>query len=230
MQIRQQDRHVCDVILSVTAPVKQLSNLSVYAAGFTDSIRPELADMGIHVAQVHPGVFCLRTPVHYLTTALGSLDNVIICCVCQDRIAGSGVHDLCCSSSDLESYSMPRLRNPSLMCRLLSCHDSACLWGSLSLPCVHGHADIVYMTGVVKSNFMERAGFRGTGGDKQRAQMQSMLESSPAGLVQSPEEVAEQVYMAAVRRKEEVFVGPAYNAVNALFRTFNVNPFSMARP
>ena len=26
-----------------------------HAAGFTDSIRPELADMGIHVAQVHPG-------------------------------------------------------------------------------------------------------------------------------------------------------------------------------
>lgn len=86
------------------------------------------------------------------------------------------------------------------------------------------------VAGVVKSNFMERAGFRGVDGDKQRAQMQSMLESSPAGLVQSPEEVAEQVYMAAVRRKDEVFVGPAYNAINAMFRTFNVNPFSMARP
>ena len=84
--------------------------------------------------------------------------------------------------------------------------------------------------GVVKSSFMERAGFRGAEGDKQRAQMQSMLESSPAGLVQSPEEVAEQVYKAAVRRRDEVFVGPAYNAVNALFKTFNVNPFSMARP
>ena len=77
---------------------------------------------------------------------------------------------------------------------------------------------------------MERAGFRGAEGDKQRAQMQSMLESSPAGLVQSPDEVAEQVYMAAIRRKDEVFVGPAYNAVHGLFKTFNVNPFSMARP
>ena len=86
------------------------------------------------------------------------------------------------------------------------------------------------VAGVVNSNFMERAGFRGLDGDKQRAQMQSMLESSPAGLVQSPGEVAEQVYMAAIRRKDEVFVGPAYNAINAVFRTLNVNPFSMARP
>ena len=84
--------------------------------------------------------------------------------------------------------------------------------------------------GVVKSNFMERAAFRGADGDKQRAQMESMLESSPAGLVQSPVEVAEQIYAAAMRRRSEVFVGPAYNAVNALFRTFNVNPFSIARP
>ena len=72
--------------------------------------------------------------------------------------------------------------------------------------------------------------FRGTNGDKQRAQMQSMLESSPGGIVQSPAEVAEQVYMAAIRRKDEVFVGPAYNAINAMHRTFGVNPFSMARP
>ncbi|CAL5219949.1 g1881 [Coccomyxa viridis] len=121
-----------------------LRNMAAYSAskfalaGFHDSIKPELADMGIHMAQVHPGV--------------------------------------------------------------------------------------------VKSNFMERAGFRGVDGDKQRAQMQSMLESSPAGLVQSPEEVAEQVYMAAIRRKDEVFVGAAYNAINTAFRTFNVNPFSMARP
>ena len=86
------------------------------------------------------------------------------------------------------------------------------------------------LAGVVKSNFMERAGFRGVDGDKQRAQMQSMLESSPGGIVQSPAEVAEQVYMAAIRRKDEVFVGPAYNAINAMHRTFGVNPFSMARP
>ena len=86
------------------------------------------------------------------------------------------------------------------------------------------------MAGVVKSNFMERAGFRGVDGDKQRAQMQSMLESSPGGIVQTPAEVAEQIYMAAIRRKDEVFVGPAYNAINAMHRTFGVNPFSMARP
>ena len=92
------------------------------------------------------------------------------------------------------------------------------------------HGVSLTLAGVVNSNFMERAGFRGVDGDKQREQMQSMLESSPAGLVQTPEEVAEQVYMAAVRRKDEVFVGPAYNAINSMFRTFNVNPFSMARP
>ena len=101
-----------------------------------------------------------------------------------------------------------------------------CLVGCIA-ACSTSHTPAA---GVVKSNFMERAGFRGADGDKQRAQMQSMLESSPAGLVQSPEEVAQQVYNAAVNRKDEVFVGPAYNAINALFRTFNVNPFSMARP
>ena len=26
-------------------------------AGWTDAIRPELADLGIHVAQIHPGAF-----------------------------------------------------------------------------------------------------------------------------------------------------------------------------
>lgn len=110
---------------------------SKYAlAGFTDAIRPDFADQGIHVAQVHPGV--------------------------------------------------------------------------------------------VKSNFMERAAFRGPKGEEQRLNMDRMLEQPPPGLVQTPQEVAAQIYSAVQNRKEEVFVGPAYNTINALYRSLGVNPFSVA--
>lgn len=86
------------------------------------------------------------------------------------------------------------------------------------------------IAGVVNSNFMERAAFRGPKGYEQRATMERMLASPPPGLVQTPEEVAQQIYNAAVNYKEEVFVGPAYNIINALYRSTNVNPFSMAPP
>ncbi|BDA42370.1 probable oxidoreductase EphD [Coccomyxa sp. Obi] len=110
---------------------------SKYAlAGFTDAIRPDFADQGVHVAQVHPGV--------------------------------------------------------------------------------------------VKSNFMERAAFRGPKGEEQRATMERMLEQPPPGLVQTPQEVAAQIYSAVQNRKDEVFVGPAYNTINALYRSLGVNPFSVA--
>ena len=44
-----------------------------------------------------------------------------------------------------------------------------------------------------------------------------------------PLQVARQIYAAVVGRKDEVFVGPAYNAINALYRNTGVNPFAMAR-
>jgi hypothetical protein len=84
--------------------------------------------------------------------------------------------------------------------------------------------------GVVNSDFMSRAGFRGAKGEEQRATMARMLASPPpGGLVQTPEEVAQQIYAAVVNRKDEVFVGPAYNAINALYRSTGVNPFSVPR-
>ena len=85
-----------------------------------------------------------------------------------------------------------------------------------------------WLAGVVKSNFMERAAFRGPKGDEQRATMERMLEQPPPGLVQTPQEVAAQIYSAVQNRKDEVFVGPAYNTINALYRSLGVNPFSVA--
>lgn len=82
--------------------------------------------------------------------------------------------------------------------------------------------------GVVNSNFMERAAFRGPTGDAQRETMQQMLAQPPPGLVQTPEEVAAQIVAAVQGRKQEVFVGPAYNAINALYRSLGLNPFSVA--
>ena len=92
------------------------------------------------------------------------------------------------------------------------------------------HDLAVLLAGVVNSNFMERAGFLGPKGEQQRATMERMLQQPPPGLVQTPEEVAAQVYAAVQGRKQEVFVGPAYNAINALYRSLNVNPFSIAPP
>jgi hypothetical protein len=77
---------------------------------------------------------------------------------------------------------------------------------------------------------MERAAFRGAKGEQQRAAMEHMLASPPPGLVQTPDEVARQIYEAAANHKDEVFVGPAYNVINALYRSVNINPFAMAPP
>ena len=35
------------------------------------------------------------------------------------------------------------------------------------------------------------------------------------------------MYNAATQRKDEVFVGLAFNAINALYRTTGVNPFAL---
>ncbi len=77
---------------------------------------------------------------------------------------------------------------------------------------------------------MERAGFRGPKGEQARAAMEKMLKEPPPGIVQTPEEVAAQVFAAVQGRKVEVMVGPAYNAINALYRSLGVNPFSVAPP
>ena len=91
------------------------------------------------------------------------------------------------------------------------------------------HVRACACAGVIASNFMERAGFRGAKAQQRRAAMERMLASPPpGGLVQTPEQVAEAVYSAAVQRnKDEVFVGAAYNAINALYRSTGVNPFAV---
>ncbi|KAK9835233.1 hypothetical protein WJX81_007664 [Elliptochloris bilobata] len=104
-------------------------------AGWTDSIRPELADLGIHVAQIYPGV--------------------------------------------------------------------------------------------VRSNFLERAGFLGEGGPARRKQMEEMLSSGGGGIVQTPEQVGDAIWNAVAQRKDEVSVGLPFQLLGAMYKTFNINPLSM---
>lgn len=76
--------------------------------------------------------------------------------------------------------------------------------------------------GVIKSDFLERAQFRGEGADAQRDQMEKILDS---GMAQKPEEIADAVIQAVEKRKNEVIVGSVFQMAVSAYRLTGVNPF-----
>eukprot|EP00951_Prasinocladus_malaysianus_P021145 scaffold174475_cov36-Prasinocladus_malaysianus.AAC.2 len=72
--------------------------------------------------------------------------------------------------------------------------------------------------GVIDSDFMERAQFRGENAEKQRAQMESMLGSGMGGVIQKPEEIASAVLRAVECRQDEIVVGPVFKAAVQAYR------------
>lgn len=80
--------------------------------------------------------------------------------------------------------------------------------------------------GVIKSDFLERAQFRGGSASAAAAQMRSMLDAPNMPLVQTPEQVAAAVVDAVNNRKDEVMVGLPFAALQAAYRTTGLNVFS----
>ena len=79
--------------------------------------------------------------------------------------------------------------------------------------------------GVIRSDFLERAQFRGGSASAAAAQMRSMLDSN-IPLVQTPEQVAAAVVDAVTNRKDEIMVGLPFAALQAAYRTTGLNVFS----
>jgi len=79
--------------------------------------------------------------------------------------------------------------------------------------------------GVINSNFMERAEFRGKEATEARDRMTEMLKGG--GIVQQPEEIAQAVVDAVEGKKDEIIVGAAFNALVKGYRLFGTNPFAM---
>mmetsp|Transcript_3344 Transcript_3344/g.7926 ORF Transcript_3344/g.7926 Transcript_3344/m.7926 type:complete len:361 (+) Transcript_3344:97-1179(+) len=74
--------------------------------------------------------------------------------------------------------------------------------------------------GVVNSNFMERAQFRGPRSGDERKQLQEILRSPVA---QSPEEVAQAVWDCATGYRNEIIVGPVFATGVSLHRMTGIN-------
>jgi hypothetical protein len=58
--------------------------------------------------------------------------------------------------------------------------------------------------GVIASDFLERAQFRGAEGEAARARMGDMLSGGMPGVVQQPQEIADAVWCAVEGRRNEV--------------------------
>jgi len=84
--------------------------------------------------------------------------------------------------------------------------------------------------GVINSDFMERAQFRGDDAEALRGRMSSMLSSGMGGVVQKPEEIAEAVLRAVDCKQDEIVVGPVFKAAVQAYRLTGVNPFGMPPP
>eukprot|EP00238_Polyblepharides_amylifera_P009968 CAMPEP_0196587144 /NCGR_PEP_ID=MMETSP1081-20130531/56566_1 /TAXON_ID=36882 /ORGANISM="Pyramimonas amylifera, Strain CCMP720" /LENGTH=287 /DNA_ID=CAMNT_0041909247 /DNA_START=481 /DNA_END=1344 /DNA_ORIENTATION=+ len=84
--------------------------------------------------------------------------------------------------------------------------------------------------GVIKSDFMERAQFVGDKSAAAKDNMNSMLESGMGGVVQTPEQIAEAVWEAVIKRKKEIVVGPFFKTAVQTYRTTGINLFGMAPP
>lgn len=81
--------------------------------------------------------------------------------------------------------------------------------------------------GVIASDFLERAQFRGDEGEAARERMDQMLSNGMPGVVQKPEEIADAVWTAVDGRKNEVIVGAVFNAAVAGYRLTGANPFGI---
>lgn len=77
---------------------------------------------------------------------------------------------------------------------------------------------------------MERAQFRGKVGLSQQENLQKMLEGGPSVLVQTPEQVAQEVVRAVERRRGEVMVGALYSLLGLLYRLIRFNLFTLPLP
>ena len=84
--------------------------------------------------------------------------------------------------------------------------------------------------GVINSDFLERAQFRGEEGDAAKKNMEVMLASPRSGFVQKPEEIAGAVICAVQLKKNEIVVGAFFKAAVAGYRLTGANPFAVAPP
>ena len=81
--------------------------------------------------------------------------------------------------------------------------------------------------GVINSDFMERAQFRGDAATKTKETMSTMLNS---GFAQKPEEIADAVLEAVEYKKSEIIVGPFFKAAVGAYRLTGANPFAVETP
>lgn len=81
--------------------------------------------------------------------------------------------------------------------------------------------------GVIRSDFLERAQFRGTTASAAASEMRSMLDAPNMPLVQTPEQVAAAVMDAVNNRKNEVMVGLPFAAMQTASRVTGLNVFAL---
>jgi hypothetical protein len=80
--------------------------------------------------------------------------------------------------------------------------------------------------GVIKSNFLERATWFGAAGEDARLSMKTMFEGGE-GMLQTPEQIAQEVYDAIEKRKDEVMVGAAFGLLEAVYKFTGLNVMAM---
>ncbi|MEL6939613.1 MAG: SDR family oxidoreductase [Cyanobacteria bacterium J06598_1] len=80
------------------------------------------------------------------------------------------------------------------------------------------HVGIVH-PGIINSDFMERAMFRGKSSDEAAQRQQQMMKTLESGIASKPEDVAKAVWKAVTQRQNEGVVGPATvaTAMNRFF-------------
>eukprot|EP00884_Botryococcus_braunii_P001904 jgi/Botrbrau1/11714/Bobra.0195s0042.1 len=84
--------------------------------------------------------------------------------------------------------------------------------------------------GVVRSDFIRRAQWRGQDAEESKARLEGMLYGQSGSMtVQTPEEVAEEVWQSVEQRRDEVFVG-AFRAIYSGYRKTGANPFLLGPP
>eukprot|EP00898_Chlorokybus_atmophyticus_P003553 jgi/Chlat1/4199/Chrsp27S04292 len=76
--------------------------------------------------------------------------------------------------------------------------------------------------GVIASDFLERAEFRGENVDEAKKQLQQVLSMPTA---QKPEDIAKAIWDAYTYKKDEVVVGALFSAAIRGYEMFGVNPF-----
>uniref|UniRef100_A0A7S0WIV6 Uncharacterized protein n=1 Tax=Pyramimonas obovata TaxID=1411642 RepID=A0A7S0WIV6_9CHLO len=84
--------------------------------------------------------------------------------------------------------------------------------------------------GIINSDFMERAQFRGEDAAVAANRLTETLQNGMGGIVQKPEEIAQAVWEAVTKKKEEIVVGPFFAAAVQGYRSFGANPFAVDVP